>query len=69
MKKEPRLLHAATAYRALVGSIIRALEFYDADDGHNQLVLDGIVARVRAIEVEFDDLLLTEDGRQRRREA
>jgi hypothetical protein len=39
-------------YRRLVGCIIEALEFYDSDDGHNDLVLAGIIAGAKQIESE-----------------
>jgi hypothetical protein len=64
---EQRLLDASTELRMLVGCVIEALEFYGSDDGHNEIVLAGIVARSRAIEDKFEDVLFDRVGRERHR--
>lgn len=38
---------------ALVRSVIDALEFYDCDDAHNDLVRAGIIAEFQAIEGDY----------------
>ena len=42
------------SYRILVGQIVQALESYDSDDGHNDLVLAGIVSEMKRLEDEYD---------------
>jgi hypothetical protein len=38
----------------LVGCVIEALEFYDSDDGHNELVSAGVAAELKRIEGEYE---------------
>lgn len=52
-----RARDAATELRILVSRILEALEFYDSDDGHNDLVLAGAVAEKKRIEDDYGDVL------------
>lgn len=49
-----RLQTRAALLVHLVGCVIEALEAYDSDDGHNELVLAGITAEFRRIEAEYE---------------
>ncbi len=62
-----RAIDAATQLRILVGCVIESLEFYDSDDGHNEIVFAGVVARLREIEDKFEDVLFDRVGQARRR--
>ena len=39
-------------YRFLVRQVIQALGVYDSDDGHNDLVLAGVVAESKRLEAQ-----------------
>ena len=52
-KVKDEAIHAARL-RHLVGCVIETLQSYDADDGHNEVVLAGIVAEFKAIEADYD---------------
>lgn len=57
----------ANQLQFLIGCTIEALEFYDSDDGHNQMVLWGLAARYRELEGRHEQDVAAAAERQARR--
>ena len=51
--------------RHLVGCAIESLQSYVSDDGHNELVLAGLTAELRRLELDYDRIY----GRATRRKS